>query len=418
MEYHVFKKPKKLKNGKAVRRWYYYFVDKNGKEIQKSCGKFVKNRSDAESFVRELPGWGPGNAESVRVLVKTIAENMYIPGSDHYKRRKELGRSTDMDTMKEARGLIRKIITDFGEICIDDLTVIMVTKRLLKMNCSGSRKNRYIQVLGEIYQEAPWHHSKVTPPKFPTFARNVRKADIFSTSELNRLFLPENFPSETMFLFFLCCLSAGLRLSEVRGIRRKQIIFDRKVLIVDGYCKQNGTRTVYNKKGTPDNPKFRIVFLSDLTLEKLRYYLDQHSDLQPEDYIFYREAGKPLRTEYAEAIFDKALLNAGLATDLKKHNREIQAAIKKGEAPPSPIMIRETDYKKQDIFIIDGRKLVPHSLRYTYVSRMSRELSAVELQPMTGHTSVQMIDYYNRKILDEAIAASPRAEAAANNLFI
>jgi integrase len=42
----------------------------------------------------------------------------------------------------------------------------------------------------------------------------------------------------------------------------------------------------------------------------------------------------------------------------------------------------------------DGRKLVPHSLRYTYVSRMRRELAVKELLPMTGHTSVEMVDYY------------------------
>jgi hypothetical protein len=75
---------------------------------------------------------------------------MYIPGSAHYRRRAELVRSTDMTTMKEARGLIKKIIADFGEFYIEDLDAIKVTKRLLDLDWSGSRKNRYIQVLGEI----------------------------------------------------------------------------------------------------------------------------------------------------------------------------------------------------------------------------------------------------------------------------
>ena len=37
MDYHVFRKPKKIKN-KTVHRWYYYFYDPlTGKKIQKTC---------------------------------------------------------------------------------------------------------------------------------------------------------------------------------------------------------------------------------------------------------------------------------------------------------------------------------------------------------------------------------------------
>jgi integrase len=68
---------------------------------------------------------------------------------------------------------------------------------------------------------------------------------------------------------------------------------------------------------------------------------------------------------------------------------------------------------------VDGRKLVPHSLRYTYVSRMRRELTAAELQPMTGHASVEMVDYYNRKVLDMVLASLPRrGKEATETLFI
>lgn len=60
-----------------------------------------------------------------------------------------------------------------------------------------------------------------------------------------------------------------------------------------------------------------------------------------------------------------------------------------------------------------------HSLRYTYVSRMQQELSAAELQPMTGHASVEQVDYYNRKTLDMALAALPqKGLAAADTLFV
>jgi hypothetical protein len=49
---------------------------------------------------------------------------------------------------------------------------------------------------------------------------------------------------------------------------------------------------------------------------------------------------------------------------------------------------------------------------------MRRELTAAELQPMTGHASVEMVDDYNRRGLDLALAALPDSAAtAANTLF-
>jgi hypothetical protein len=37
---------------------------------------------------------------------------------------------------------------------------------------------------------------------------------------------------------------------------------------------------------------------------------------------------------------------------------------------------------------------------------MRQELAVKELLPMTGHTSVEMVDYYNRRTLDLALAAA------------
>ena len=46
MDYHIFRKPKTLKN-KTVHRWYYYFYDPfTGKKIQKACSG-CKNQAEA-----------------------------------------------------------------------------------------------------------------------------------------------------------------------------------------------------------------------------------------------------------------------------------------------------------------------------------------------------------------------------------
>jgi hypothetical protein len=48
---------------------------------------------------------------------------------------------------------------------------------------------------------------------------------------------------------------------------------------------------------------------------------------------------------------------------------------------------------------------------------MRRELSAAELKPMTGHTTDEMVDYYNRQNLEEAMASLPQADTALLNLL-
>jgi len=128
----------------------------------------------------------------------------------------------------------------------------------------------------------------------------------------------------------------------------------------------------------------------------------QNMALGPEDFIF-TFAGKPIQQETAEVVFTRALVSAGIA-----HNRE---NLKKAGIWKNGKITKKTD------IIPDGRKLVPHSLRYTYVSRMRRELSAPELKPMTGHTSEDMVDYYNQVILENAIDALPAADAALENLL-
>jgi integrase len=331
---------------------------------------------------------------------------MYIPGSAHINRRIQLGRAAVIETLNECRRLTKRIIELWGDMPIQDLAVDHVMPYLFNVQKSGSWKNRFLEVLGEIYAEAAWYNCKVTKPAFRRFVSNYKKADIFTTEELDRLFRPENFPDEMFYLFFLLCLSGGLRLGEVRAVRVKQIIFERKVLIVDGFCKMNGSRTMYNKKGSPDNPRFRIVYLPDLTLDKLAAWV-KAGELREDDFCFTQE-GKPIRPERAQRVFYKALQK----TDMIPYpTQRIRAESKAGAGRNRISQARQKP--------LDGRKLVPHSLRYTYVSRMRRELTAAELQPMTGHASVEMVDYYNRKVLDMALAALPqKGKAAADTLFV
>ena len=60
----------------------------------------------------------------------------------------------------------------------------------------------------------------------------------------------------------------------------------------------------------------------------------------------------------------------------------------------------------------DGRKISPHSLRYTYITRMRSLLPGETVRKLAGHSSIEMTDYYTRASLGDLIEElSPTKES-------
>jgi len=413
LEYHVFKKPKKLKNGKSVRRWYYYYLDESGKQIQKSCGENIKNRQAAEDFIRTLPPPPRNTAPtlpggiytmprgSADITVAELAGKMFIPGSDHIRRRQQLNKSTTPETLTANRRFMIHITKTWGDRPLRSLEMDEVMGYLFAVTRSASWKNQYISNLNEIYQEAQFLGCKIFKPDFPTIGKVPNKADVFTKDELNRFFKKENFTHDFFYLFFLTSLSGGLRLGETRGLRAKQIIFDKKAVIVDGYLKSNSERTTYNKKGTPEHPKLRVVPYPDYTLDLLKKHIDNNS-IGADDYIF-TYSGHPISKTMAETAFTNALIKSGIAYN--KQTLIDNKLWKGGHA-----------HKTRGI-IPGGRRLIHHSFRYTYITNMRTEVDAHNLSKLTGHESTAQVDYYNRRNLELALQSIPNATLATNALI-
>jgi integrase len=119
----------------------------------------------------------------------------------------------------------------------------------------------------------------------PSFKKKTRKADIFTIEELRGYFNPDIYGDPGLYLFYLCCLTAGLRPGEGRGLRPRQILFDKETLIVDGLIKKNGTRTTYNTEAAGECLKHRIVPLPDLTLRLLKEHIERKG-LNDDDFCF------------------------------------------------------------------------------------------------------------------------------------
>lgn len=97
------------------------------------------------------------------------------------------------------------------------------------------------------------------------------------------------------------------------------------------------------------------------------------------NFLFTDEYGRPIAQEFAEKVFKKQLRKTGIR--------------------------------------VNKRKLVPHSLRYTYITRMRRELPVEVVQKIAGHSDEHMTEYYTRSGIQEMISSIQDYIPAVNGLF-
>ena len=370
-DYHLFKKT--VKSGsKSKTRYYYWFYDESGKQVQKVC-KNCSSRWEAEQFISSLPDI---NQKSTKI--KDIANGMYLPGSKHLMRREQMGQLNTENTLIESRRYLQRIINDFGDKNIQDLQVRDVMNLLWSLDYKSTWKNSYLKVLNEIYQQASWEGINVIKPVYPRFKNDYKKADIFTDDELNHLFDILNFRTESDYLFFLLTVSAGLRISETRGFRPCQLVADKNMVCIDGFMdKNNKFRNSYCKAASKDDPKWRVAIIPQDTMKKLMDFLTRNPR-DPEDILFTYD-GAPYRLEFTEDLLQEALVKAHIEKN--------------------------------------GRKLTPHSLRYTYVTKMREFIDGETVKEMVGHTSIKMTDYYTRMGLTQTENRLLPFVDAADNLF-
>jgi integrase len=144
--------------------------------------------------------------------------------------------------------------------------------------------------------------------------------------------------------------------------------------------KPNGIRTTYNKKGTEEHPKFRIVPLPDITLNLLKEHIAK-KEIAQEDFIFkgQKEPDKPITAFYVHDNLERLMKKARIE--------------------------------------INGRRLIVHSFRFTYVTFMRRELPAETVMKLVGHTTIGMTKYYNKHVIDESLSGLTGADTAVQELL-
>ncbi|MCQ2600911.1 MAG: site-specific integrase [Treponema sp.] len=363
------------KNNIVISKFYYSYKDCNNRTHQKVC-KNCKTKEEAEKYA----AYHYLNNEE-QYLIKNIAKNMFLPDSEHLNRLESFGKKICEETRAQKRQILEIIIQVFGNEYLNRLPVLKIEKYLLEehKNHSGSWKNLFLETFGSLYDETIWCcNIPVNKPDFQKFARNSKKADVLSTEELNKLFDIGKWDDYREYLLFYISATCGLRLGEARGLQVDQFFFKEQFLLVNGFCKKNGFKTDYNKKATAEDKKYRPVPLPNETLYKVANYITENH-LSGNMFLFRDNQGFIYTTKHLENVFEKMLCKC----DIQKGNR----------------------------------KIVPHSLRFTYVTRMRRNLTAEEVRKIVGHNSVVMTEYYTRQSLPELKNTIKNALPVANYLF-
>lgn len=345
-----------VKRGEKT-EWYYFLEPAEGERsrlVLYLC-EGCQSESRAEAYIQKL-------GCDAR-LVKNISAGMYEEKSASYEKRRQFGKSVYKATLDQKKFFLREINNDFGERAIQEISEREVETLLLSKQKSGSWKNSYLETLMDIYREAKWNGIKVALPGFQRFKRNSKKADVLTEDEIKALFEPRNFSNQDLLLMFELGLCCGLRLGEMRAARKRQIIAGSRALVVDGYINKMGERTNYNKKGSREKPKFRVAFLTQSLMERLLERAAQRG-LADDDFLFSTD-GRPFTQTYAYKNFLRAVKMSGIPTE--------------------------------------GRKISPHSLRYTYITKMRGQLSGETVRKLAGHSSIEMTDYYTRASLNDLI---------------
>lgn len=363
----------KIVDGKT--KWYFTYRD--GTKVHSKTCRNCKTEKEALFVMNEFK---KKSISGNQYLIKNIASDMFTNESEHLKRLENFGKHLSDDTIQQKRQFIQLIIKKFGNYKLNELHISDIESYLLKdFKHSGSWKNFFLETFGNIYEESLWKCKNPVPkPQFQKFARNSRKPDVFTEKELNQIFNKELWISYKEWLLFYITASCGLRLGEARALQVRQFQIHEGVLVVDGFLKRSGLRTNYNKKGNPNDRKIRCVPVPNRVLMEIVGYITRHK-LDNNDFLFLDDYGKTYTNCHLEHTFKKVVKASGID--------------------------------------IHEKKFVPHSLRFTYVTKMRTAFSVEDVRKMVGHTSTEMTEYYTRMMISDMCRTLQPARSVVSELF-
>lgn len=403
--YHLYQKRIIRKDGSVSKTWYYWFIGSDGGRVRRSTG--CEKKREAEAFLEalEIKEEEAENARALalsrgpRACLREVGDPMFKAKAAHLERWAQKGRHLTEHTINEHRRWIDLyILPAFGDRWVDEitgpeiedwlstLTSVSKGRGLRGDHLTNSTRNGIARTFGLVLAEAKRQGFLQVIPDLELFERNSQKKDILLDADLELLFPEcpaalsliwrrrpggnrEAEPWEVGLLFgtlFALSGSAGLRPGEGRAVFLDQLYRQIGGMIVDRAFDNAGILGA-PKKSTEGDPRYRVSYIPERTWRMLDFWLKHRTEAEEYPGLLFAFHGAPISPYFLDERFEIGLKNAGISKV--------------------------------------GRILTPHSLRFTYDTKMRGVLSGDILREFIGHRSETMTDYYDRASLRPVLEA-------------
>jgi integrase len=362
-----------IKTKKLYLRGENYWADitmHNGQRIRKSLG--TTKASEAKRKMIDLEIEIEDSIPQEVVTIQKFSADFFLPGSAWMERRERQGHTIKESTRVMYRKILEKYIwTSFGTLPVDGLDGPEAEDTVAGYDGIGnSMKNEILRTLKIVMEEAQRGKLRKNDFRVEKMARDSQRKDTLTDGELEILFPddpaqlseiwrtdfryePEN--AGLMFgTMFALMVSAGLRSGEARALQPHHIILEQSAIVVAQAIDRDGD-IAFPKKGTASDNRQRAVIIPEKTCRMLERWMPHSGE------FVFEFWGKPVSQRLIGQRFDRGLSRAGI--------------------------------------IRTGRLITPHSLRYTYNTKMETLLTGDILRAMIGHRDESMTDHYSRPIM-------------------
>ena len=247
---------------------------------------------------------------------------------------------------------------------LDSATVRRFRNDLYRSGLAGATINHILGCLRAILFAAEEANLLRNLPRIERAALNQRERGILATEEVARLFAVE-WDDERVRVANMVAVSTGFRLSEIHGLKRRNIL-DGRIEITGSWS----SRERCYKAGTKNGQLSRSVPIPPAVQSALEALMQLSPWSDPETYVFYTENAP-------DRPFEHIKITRGLVAALTR------------------IGIDESERKR--------RNLTFHSHRHFFNSMLiEARVPLQKIQRLTGHLSAAMTQrYYHTDSLDD-----------------
>jgi integrase len=353
--------------------WYFYHYTDTGKRIARSTGKTVKYQAQQE--MRKFLSKPLGSD----IPFGTYAEGYFKWATCEWiKRQHARGKSFSEAVANMRRGHLKNyILPRFKDTPLSSMNALDIEKWLVSITKTNQTKKHILASLRPILRDAerqgliPFNPAE----KVEALPQTAKSRDTFTTQELAKLFpadeaeLLKVWGSHKYAAAFLMLASTGLRSGELRALRWEDVDLMGKFVTISHALKAD------DLDGPTKTGASRLVIVPNRTAATLGLYSDQKDTPSPGSLVFpARRRSTPMHRDTLRSVLADALIHAKVLTD--------------------------------------GRNLVVHSFRHSYVTLLRSTLPETTLRLLTGHSSERMTDHYDHlDVKDRAAKLQPHAAA-------